>query len=365
MSVVLEAGALAKALKKAAAIVAASNTIPILANVRIETTSAGLQVLTTDLDVEYCETVPLVSADGELATTVEAKRLAALAGAAAKGAQISLAMEDRQLAVKAGRSRWKLNALPVTDFPKIPALDLVHRLTMPGQQLASALARVLWSRSTEPTRYYLNGPLWHAGSDGMLRLVATNGHTLASTRVDARFPAEGADLILGPKFCMAAQSIAADFSGSVDLEWSASKIRMTAGECSLLGKAIDGTFPDYRRVIPCEVDDPIVVDPEMLRQAVRRIDLVGEGKTRTVRIGRSDGIIVVSTQNAEVGSGTEEVPADVRASFEVGFNSQYLDQVLTAIGGDSVTIHHADATSFALVRRTVDDGALAIVGPMR
>ena len=363
MSVTIESGDLAAAMKRAAAIVASRNTIPILANVRIEAKAGELEIVTTDLDLEYRETIAVVDGGG-LKTTVEAKRLAPLLGAAAKGSQVKLEIDGAHLVVKAGRSRWRLPVIGVEDFPQMPTADLPARLTIKAKVFAEMIGRVFWSRSTEPSRYYMHGPLMH-DLDGKLALAATNGHTLMRISGKSQWPVGAPQIILQPKFCQAVQSIAAESDGDALIEWDGPKIRFQIGPITLLAKTIDGVFPDYQRVIPGESSDPIVVDPEVMRAAVKRVDLIGNAKTRCVRVSRGDGILSVSAVADDGARASEEFQAEVTASFEAGFNSQYVDQMLSAMGGDSITIHHAEANAQARICRTVDDGALGVLMPMR
>lgn len=365
-SVTIDASVLSRAMSAAAKIVEARNTIPILSNVRLvaDPVLGKLELLTTDLDVEYRQRIAMAEGSGKLATTVNAGKLRDLVNAVNKGAQLRLTHDGNRLTVQAGRGRWVIPTLPVDDFPSIE-FTAQHRLDIePAAKLSALLARVLWSTETEKTRYFLAGPLWHP-ENGKVRLAATNGHTLPVVSTELDWPEGAPELILAPKFCTTIRDLLGDVAGVVQLTWDATKIRAAWGDVILTGKVIDGAFPDYRRVIPPNVEKPIMLDPDCLADAVRRVKLLGSEKTRSVKFIIADGKITLSHTSMEHGTATEDVPADCKAAHETGFNAEYLINMLGAIGGDTVEIHQSDPGAPSLIRRTVDDGALGVVMPMR
>lgn len=361
MSLVIEAGVLARAMKSAAGVVEARNTIPILSNVRMQASAGELELVTSNLDIEYRQRLPLASG-GDLATTVDASKLAAIAGAVERGAQISMEIKDRRLAVKSGRSRWLLQSLPVDDFPVLPFDGASVSVAMPGAPLAAAIARTAWSASTEETRYYLCGVFLDA-EDGKLRLTTTNGHTLVCLTTETDWPEAAAQVIVPSKYVRTLERLSAEMEG-VTLHWSKDKIRADIGTITLTGKLINGTFPDYRRVIPSTGNQRAIIEGEGLRNAVRRMALIGSEKTRAVKLDVRDNVMALEMTSAEHGIASEELPADCTTTHAAGFNSAYLVQMLEAIGGDTIEIHHSDPRAPALVRRTVPDGVVGVVMPM-
>ena len=368
MAAVLEAGVLARAMARAAAMVEARNTIPILSNVRLDAAGESLTIETTDLDMAFRQTLPLAApAKPGMLTTVGARRLAELAGSVAPGAQISLDLADRQLVVKAGRARWVLPVLPADDFPRLVQSDMAAPIELSAKDLAEAVKRVAWSVSTEATRYYLNGILLDQ-EGGKVRLVSTNVNTLAAVLLPCAWP-DGLDSeashIAPRKF--AAQALAlCGGDGTAVLEWGQRVIRLRAGDAELVSKLIDGSFPDYRRVIPAARDDAVRLDPELAREALRRVKLVETAKTRMVKVERDAGRLILSMRGGEAGGeASEDLPADAAPGHAAGFNTEFLAGALEAVGGDSVELHHEDPGAPCLVRRVVDDGALAVIMPMR
>lgn len=359
--VTIEAGVLAKAMKHAAAVVASANTIPILANVRLTAEGDALEIVTSDLDVEYRQRLPLTE-PGALATTVDARRLAMLASAVAATAPLTLELEGSRLTVKAGRSRWQLPVLPTTDFPVMPFDDATVPAPMDSKWLAQAIARCAPSVGTEKTRDYLNGTFFNA-DDGKLRLTSTDGHRGMSVDTGIGWPDDAPEVIVGPKLLRIVQALAEE--GAIALAWDRGKMRAVAGEVTVTGKTIDGTFPDYRRVWPQDEPAPVRVDPGNLRAAIRRVALVASEKTRAVKLEWCDGLIRLSVASPEGGTACEEIPAECVAGFETGFNAQYLEAMGEAIGGETIEIHHHDAGSVAKFVRVPRDGACGVVMPMR
>jgi len=361
MSVTIEAATLARAMKLAAAVVEGRNTIPILSNVRLKADGDTLEIVTSNIDIEFRQQLALADGD-KLATTVDAKRLASLVGAVPKGSQMKLAMDGAQLAVTAGRSQWKLPVLPVDDFPTLP-FDADPAMSIDAKVLEHALDRVVWSRSHEESRYYINGPLWH-GDEGKLKLAATNGHSLACQKTEAVFPEGAPEVILAPKFCEILQKLCGDIAGPVSLTWDDRKFRAKWGEITITAKVIDGTFPDYRRVIPAE-SDTCTLDPQSLREAIRRVRVLGTDRTNCIVIDRSEGKWRLSQADPENGSAAEDLPADTGSDVRTGFNGEYLDRMCAAVGGETMLVDQYDAATMGLFRRAVPDGFVGVIMPIR
>lgn len=360
--ITVEAAALSAAMKHAASVVESSQTIPILANVRLVARDGALELTTSDLDCEYRQAIE-AEVETAMAVTVDARRLFALAAAAEKKAQLRVEIDGSRVLIKSGRSRWDLPALPATDFPSIPAEGMDAEIELAGPALAAALVRVQWSISTEITRYYLCGALLHA-EGGKAALASTNGNTLMRVVLEADAPEDAPDCILGSKFTRLLAALCGD-AGKVTLRWSRTKVRATVGAVELTAKAIDGTFPDYRRVIPPLDAEPVALDPASLRGALRRVQLVATEKTRAIKLEREADKIVLGVTSPDGGTAREELPASGPEGHTTGFNAMFLDRMVEAIGGDTIAMHQADAGAPARFERVVPDGALCVVMPMR
>ncbi|XUU60665.1 DNA polymerase III subunit beta [Erythrobacter sp. HA6-11] len=364
MSITIEAGVLARMMRVAGQVVAKRNTIPILDNVCLRASDGELELAATDLDVEYRERVA-VGGDGALALTVRADRLGAIANALPGDAAITLEPgEDHRVTVKSGRSRWQLPTLPVGDYPALAFGDAEAALDINVQQLARLLERVQPFQSTEETRYYLCGPLWH-GEKGELALAATDGNALCRTIAKGTEWPDGApEVILLAKGAAVMRSLA-DSKGLARVEWNPRMVRIALGSVTLTTKVIDGTFPDYRRVIPSSVDDPARFDPAGMLGALKRVRIASDKLSNAVTFDPGDGLLRISMRADDASTACEEIPAEPGEQPRAGFGAAYLADVLAAVGGETVELHHRDPQAPALFCRAVDDGCLVTLMPVR
>ncbi len=370
MKVTLERSELVKALAHVHRVVERRNTIPILANVLIRAGKAGLELKATDLDLEIVESVPAeVKSQG--ATTVPAHMLYDIVLKLAEGAQVQLetAGDRATLLVRAGRSRFTLQTLPEGDFPDLAAGELPHRFTLAAKDLKRLLDKTQFAISTEETRYYLNGIYLHAIDDkgAKLRAVATDGHRLAQVEIPAPKGAAGMPGVIVPrKTVNEVQRLLEDAGEEVAAEVSPTKIRFTLGKTVLTSKLIDGTFPDYARVIPLGNDKTLVVDKGEFAAAVDRVSTVSSERGRAVKLSLSDGKLTLSVTNPDSGSATEELEVDYGAeALDIGFNSRYLLDIAAQIEGEKAELKLADPGSPTLLRDKETAGAIYVLMPMR
>ncbi|MBK8159269.1 MAG: DNA polymerase III subunit beta [Rhodospirillaceae bacterium] len=371
MKLTIERTLLLKALGHVQSVVERRNTIPILSNVLAEAKDGQLALTATDMDLAVVEKVPAdIAAPG--AATVPAHTLYDIVRKLPDGAQvqIELAADGQQVTVKAGRSRFALATLPKEDFPAIHAGDLPHKFPLSAADLKGLIDRTKFAISTEETRYYLNGIYVHAyaaGKQTSLRAVATDGHRLA--RVEMPLP-EGAESIPGVivprKMVNEVRKLIEDFEGSVDVSLSDSRIRFAFADVVLTSKLIDGSFPDYQRVIPTANDKVLEVDRKEFRDAVDRVSTISSEKSRAVKLSLKPGTLTLSATSAENGSASEEIEVKYDGQpMEIGFNSKYLLDVADEIEGQGLELKLADSVAPTLLRDMADAQALYVLMPMR
>ena len=365
MKATVERAGLLKCLAHVQSVVERRNTIPILSNVLIEAVPEGLRLMATDLDLQVVEQVPAqVSTPG--ATTVSAHTLFDIARKLPEGAQVEMSVAEGRMTVIAGRARFTLATLPRDDFPVIAETDLPTRFSLPAATLKQIIDKTRFAISTEETRYYLNGIFLHVNDDS-LRAVATDGHRMARVQLDRPAGAEAMPDIIVPRKCVAeVRKLLDEADGDIDIALSASKIRFQLGNAVLTSKLIDGTFPDYSRVIPTGNDRLLKIDTKSLAEGVDRVAAIASEKTRAVKMALDKDKITLSVTSPENGTASEEVPADYGAqSFEVGFNARYLLDILNEIDADQVEIHLADAAAPTMIREDGKSPALYVLMPMR
>src|SRR6186713_168495 len=371
MKVTVERAALLKSLGHVHRVVERRNTIPILANVLITADKSKLAFKATDLDLEVTETIAAEVGPGG-ATTVPAHMFYEIVRKLPEGAQIVLeASGDRAvLAIRAGRSRFTLQTLPESDFPDLAAGEMTHTFKLAAADLKRLIDKTQFAISTEETRYYLNGIYLHtAGTNKAptLRAVATDGHRLAQFELALPEGASGMPGIIVPRKTVGeVQRLIEDNEAEVAIELSAGKIRFTIGNVVLTSKLIDGTFPDYGRVIPQNNDKELVVDKKDFEAAVDRVSTISSERGRAVKLALSPGKLVLSVTNPDSGSATEELEVEYASdALDIGFNSRYLLDIAAQIEGEVAVLRLADPGSPTLVQDKENKGALYVLMPMR
>ncbi|RZK01246.1 MAG: DNA polymerase III subunit beta [Novosphingobium sp.] len=371
MKATIERATLLRCLSHVQSVVERRNTIPILSNVLIEAASGGtLRLMATDLDLQVVETMGAVSVDAPGAITVSAHLLFDIARKLPDGSQVSLETADNRMTVKAGRSRFSLPTLPRDDFPVIVEGELPTTFEMPAKTLAELIDRTRFAISTEETRYYLNGIFIHV-SDDELKAAATDGHRLARFTLPKPDGADGMPDVIVPRKCVAElrKLLEEALDTNVQVDLSASKVRFTLGGENgvvLTSKLIDGTFPDYTRVIPTGNDKLLRLDPKSFYEGVDRVATIATEKTRAVKMALDNDRVTLSVTSPDNGTAAEELPADYAAAgFEIGFNAGYLKDILGQIDGDTVELHLADAGAPTLIRQNDKSPALYVLMPMR
>ena len=369
MKATIERATLLKGLSHVQSVVERRNTIPILSNVLIEASGEGsIRLMATDLDLQIDETIA-AAVDQAGTTTVSAHTLFDIARKLPEGAQVELTAAEGKLKISAGRYSSSLPTLPRDDFPVIAEGDLPTTFELPAETLKQIIDKTRFAISTEETRYYLNGIFWHVADDDqpVLKAAATDGHRLARVTVARPDGADGMPDIIIPRKCIAElRKLLDEVDGSVGVSLSPSKIRFDLGRAILTSKLIDGTFPDYSRVIPTGNDKLLKLDPKAFMEGVDRVSTIATEKTRAVKMALDRDKITLSVTSPENGAAAEEVPGEYAAQgFEIGFNSRYLLDILNQIESDIVEVHLADAAAPTLIRESESSPALYVLMPMR
>jgi DNA polymerase-3 subunit beta len=369
MKATIERASLLKSLGHVQSVVERRNTIPILSNVLIEAREGGgLKLMATDLDLQIVET-----ADAQVETpgtiTVSAHTLFDIARKLREGSQVEFHAADGRMQINAGRARFSLATLPRDDFPVIAEGELPTSFELSAQDLVAIIDKTRFAISTEETRYYLNGIYFHVSDEGqpVLKAAATDGHRLARVTVPRPDGAEGMPGIIVPRKCIGElRKLLDEVDGSVQIALSAGKIRFGLGSAILTSKLIDGTFPDYSRVIPTGNDKLLRIDPRSFEEGVDRVATIATEKTRAVKMSLDKDRITLSVTSPENGTAAEEVPGAFQGEgFDIGFNARYLLDILGQIDSDMVELHLADAAAPTLIRETDASPALYVLMPMR
>ena len=371
MKLTIERAALMKSLSHVHSVVERRNTIPILSNVLLDSADGRLSLTATDMDLTIVESVEAEVGTGG-ATTAPAHTLHDIVRKLPEGAQVELSPsgDDGRLSLSAGRSRFQLATLPKEDFPSTLDGEFPRTFQVMASELKNLIDRTRFAISTEETRYYLNGIYLHATeSEGVavLRAVATDGHRLA--RFEMPLPEGAAEMpgVIVPRKTVAElRKLIEEADEAIEVSLSETKVRFAFGQTVLSSKLIDGTFPDYERVIPSGNDKILKVDCKPFASAVDRVSTIATEKSRAVKMAVGDSTLTLSATSPESGSATEEIEVEYGGDgIEIGFNSRYLLDIAQQIEGDQAQFAMADAASPTVVRDLDDPSALYVLMPMR
>lgn len=374
MKFTVERAILLKALAHVQSVVERRNTIPILANVLMEAKGGALKLTATDMEIAVVEEVPGVQIGREGRTTAPAATLYEIVRKLPEGATVEFdhGGGDAPLSLRAGRFNTSLAVLPVEDFPSMTEGKLPTRFALPAGQLRELIDRTRFAISTEETRYYLNGIYIHAteaeGSP-VLRAVATDGHRLA--RVEEPLP-EGAagmpGVIVPRKTVNELRKLAEETQDEIEVRLSDTKVRFGIGSVSLTSKLIDGTFPEYERVIPRGNDKILKVQKKEFAEAVGRVAAISSERSKPVKLSLDRNLLVLSAASPDSGQAQEELDAEVvsyaSTPLEIGFQARYLNDITDQIV-DTVQFEFADGSAPTVVRDAAKPEALYVLMPMR
>jgi DNA polymerase-3 subunit beta len=367
----IERAALLKAVAQAQSVVERRNTIPILANVLIEAEGDQVSFRATDLDIEIVDQAPAkVGRAGS--TTVSAVTFHEIVRKLPDGALVTITDDGAsgRMSVEAGRSNFSLATLPKEDFPVMATSEYEANFAAPAPVLRRLFDKSKFAISTEETRYYLNGVYMHVSdSDGaqVLRCVATDGHRLA--RIDAELP-EGAGsmpgVIVPRKTVGELRKLLDDDDAQIAVSVSETKVRFATPGITLTSKVIDGTFPDYTRVIPAGNTKRLEVDAAEFAQAVDRVATVSSERSRAVKLALDEDRLVLSVNAPDSGAAQEELAvAYPDEPLEIGFNAKYLLEIASQVDRENAVFMFNSAGDPTLMREGTDESAVYVVMPMR
>lgn len=363
----IEVAQLRGVLKDVVGVVEARNTVPVLSNVLLTLDHQSLTVTGTDLDLMVQRRVPLAQAE-PFTITVEAGILDKIATKLPSEADAKIKLADGKLTVSAGRSRFQLPTLPADDFPIMqPVQRDACEFVMQSIYLGAAIGLVSHAISTEETRYYLNGIFMHAPDGQDLRFATTDGHRLARGTLALPDGADGVpDTIMPRKLTKLLSGLLDRHEGEVQITVTDRLLRFEMGDTIVTGKAIDGQYPDYARIIPAYNPHRLDIERDALIAAIGRVVTVATDKTRVAKLSFSRDLLVVSVTSPEKGEAREELPCGWDAPpLEIGFNSKYLLDALGQLTADSVEGLFADPAAPVLWRDRENAPGVFVIMPSR
>lgn len=343
-------------------VVSTRTTLPILSNVLIEADELGLQLSTTDLDVTITKRIA-AEIERPGTTTLPARRLASIVRELpASGIDFEV-NEDNAASVRSGPSFFKILGLPGSEFPVIADLGEAKEFTIDQKLLRDALRKTSYAISTDETRYVLNGVNCLIG-EGMLTLVATDGRRLAMVEQDLEFPAGHETSAIIPTKAVIELQRLLDDKGEMKVAFSSSQASFELNGSHLVTKLIEGNYPNFRQVIPGNANHRVVVERELFHNAVKRVSLLANEKTNSIKFAFEDNQLSISANSPDIGEAEEVI--DVRydgPKLVVAFNPEFVMAPLRNLDQDEVFIDLIDESSPGVIK--IDEPFLYVIMPMR
>jgi DNA polymerase-3 subunit beta len=342
------------------------HTLPILSNVLIDRSASAVSFLATDIEIQITARSSLTASGEARAITVGARKLVDILRALPESAEVTLDQQEKRLLVKAGKSRFTLQTMPAEDFPRLakPAGE-VARFALPQKALRRLLGLVQYAMAQQDIRYYLNGLLMVV-EEKQLKLVATDGHRLAFASLELAADLPRQEVIVPRKTVLELSKLLADSDDEVKIEISPAQAAFTFGSIELVSKLVDGKFPDYTRVIPTQHKNRLQIEREALRQALLRAAILSNEKFRGVRWVLADGSLKIVSSNAEQEEAHEEIEVKYSGdALDIGFNVNYLLDVLNNVSGSVIECAFGDSSSSALISYSTEKDFKYVVMPMR
>ena len=375
MEAILEKNQLLKALNHVQNVVEKRNTIPILANILIVAEGVGLKLISTDLDIEVIEEIEAKIEEGG-SLTAPAHLLYDIIRKLPDSSKILMSkQEDKDhLTISSGKSNFKLQTLPRSDFPEISNDQYSHTFTIVSGELNRLIEKTRFAISNEETRYYLNGIYLHESKAinsssqlPTLRTVSTDGHRLAQAELPLPDGSGGMPGVIIPRKAISEiLKLTQELDGDIEVRIFKIKLKFIFNNVEITTKVIDGTFPDYNRVIPFKNDKPMVVDTNILTNAVDRVATLSSERGRAVKLSLSNNNLTLSVTSPEAGTAIEEISVDFTdEDFEIGFNSKYLLDITSQLSGKSVKFLFSEPNSPCLILDPDDEATLYVLMPMR
>src|SRR6266705_2150697 len=359
--------ALLAPLQAVTGIIERRHTLPILSNVLLSRTDTHIEFVATDIEIEITTTMTLEGSGEIRKLTVGARKLVDILRALPEGSEVTLALQDKRLQVKSGKSRFNLQTLSAEDFPRLTLLEAsATSFSVSQKLLKSLLGLVQYAMAQQDIRYYLNGLLMVV-EEGQLKLVATDGHRLAyAAREVGRKELSRQEVILPRKTILELSKLLNDSDDSVAIELSAAQAKFSFGAVVLISKLVDGKFPDYGRVIPQNQPTKLRLDRVVLLQALQRAAILTSDKFRGVRWILGGGTLKITCSNTEQEEAQEEIDVAYKGeTLDIGFNVGYLVDVLNNLDAAEVECGLGDANSSALFTLPGRNDFKYVVMPMR
>lgn len=358
---------LLKPLQAVSGIIERRHTLPILSNVLLLRSEDRIDFVATDIEIEITASATTEAQGEPKAITIGARKFLDILRALPEGSEVSLAIQEKKLQIKSGKSRFNLQTLPAEDFPRLSAAEAEPtKFSVPQKLLKALIGLVQYAMAQQDIRYYLNGLLMIV-EQGDLKLIATDGHRLAFAAKEVGDKnLSRQEIILPRKTVLELAKLLADTDEPVMIELSASQACFKFGTVCLVSKLVDGKFPDYTRVVPQNQPRHLRLGRTQLLQSLQRAAILTSDKFRGVRWVLSDGTLKIICSNTEQEEAQEELDVNYTGDpLDIGFNVGYLLDVLNNVDVQEIDCALGDSNSSALITIPGREDFKYVVMPMR
>ena len=360
-------GQVLAAMQSVAGIVERRHTMPVLANILMRKHGNILELISSDLEIQIRTALDLGGDEGDISTTVGARKLIDILRSLPSDQTVSLTESGSRLTLQAGKSRFMLQTLPAEDFPLVKdAVEFGPVFSIPQKTLRELIGQVHFAMAVQDIRYYLNGILFIA-EGRTLTLVATDGHrlALAQATLEGEVPARQ-EVILPRKTVLELQRLLKVDDSPIEMRFAQNQARFAFGGMDFVTKLVEGKFPDFNRVIPKNHRNSLTLGREPLLASLQRAAILTSEKFKGVRIEIEPGTLRIGSSNAEQEEAMEELEVDYAGdAIDIGFNVSYLIDALGNMGTEMVRIDLQDGNASALISSPGLPGFKYVVMPMR
>lgn len=359
--------ALVRKLQVVSNIVERRNTMPVLANILLRKIGSSLNLLSSDIEMQIETHIEVDSVEDDVSTTIAARKFLDILRSLPDEADVLVKLEGRKMLVQAKKSRFALQTLPAEDFPLVQEpKEWLTQITLPQKTLKNLLGMVHFSMAQQDLRYYLNGVLLVIDSESVCA-VATDGHRLAYAEAEGKNAAGSKHEVIVPrKTVLELSRLLADTDDVVTIDLASNQAKFTFSDVKLITKLVEGKFPDYQRVIPKNHQYPVVISRDALLHSLQRASILTSDKFRGIRWVLSNGTLTIVANNSDQEEAHDEMEVDYQGpEIDVGFNVNYLLDVLNNLKTENVQFTLQDSNSSALVTNLGKEDFKYVVMPMR
>ena len=370
MKISVEKSSIFKSLSYVQSIVEKKNTIPVLSNVLIQAKDNNLILSATDMDISITAQLNCnVIEEGFV--TVSAHTLYDIIRKLPDGNEVEFISNDGKIfSIRSGKSKFSLGCLPKEDFPIIEVDKLKSEISIQSQELLKLIEKTRFAISNEETRYFLNGlyfNIFNEQNKTIVTLVGTDGHRLAkfSHDIDQKIE-EISGVIIPKKTIYELSKLLSEIDEDIEIIISSNKIIFFINNLVFISKLIDGSFPDYKRVIPTDNKNIIEINRERLLSAVDRVSTIANEKSPVIKFKLIKNVLNLNAINNENSTATEDLNLDYEGDeFEIGFNSKYIMDIVNNLEDEIISLNFKDASSPIIAKEKSNSNLVYVLMPMR